>query len=84
MTDIKELILTKEQISEIVQHHCETHLAYADWMKTLEELVTICEGEIPPSTGFVDKLAYISRKAYLNGFYHGLDLFNDTVKSYIE
>lgn len=78
---IKELVLTEGQLAELFNREAD-NMTYPRWMKEFTELVESCGKEIPQGEALIDKLGYISRKAYLVGFYHGLGIFNDSVKSF--
>lgn len=76
---IRELVLTEEQLAELLKREAD-EMTYSRWMKDFTELV---DKEMPQDAPLIVKLGCISRKAYLAGFYLGLDLFNDAVKSFV-
>lgn len=79
---IQELVLTEEQLAELFNREADK-MTYPQWMKEFTELIESCGKEIPQGEKLIDKFGYISRKAYLVGFYRGLDIFNAAVKSFV-
>lgn len=77
--NIRELLLTDEVLSRIVQHE-EDLLDREHATEMFLDLAQSGSRQVPPDIAPLDKMIWINRLAFLSGFGKGLSIMQEVIK----